>query len=97
MSEREDMKMTTERYNGWKNWETWNVALWVGNEEGLYRATRDEAQRKGFSAETAEEWAREIMPNGTPDFKSKLHGKGKGARLYDAVDWDAIAEAWNEE
>lgn len=30
---------TTEKktYNGWTNYETWNVALWIGNEEGSYR------------------------------------------------------------
>lgn len=22
-------------YNGWENYETWNVALWLGNDEGL--------------------------------------------------------------
>ena len=27
-------------YNGWKNRQTWNVALWVNNEEPLYRAAR---------------------------------------------------------
>lgn len=34
------MPRTETPYNGWKNYETWNVALWLGNDEELYRIAR---------------------------------------------------------
>ena len=27
-------------YNGWTNYETWNAALWIGSDEGLYDIAR---------------------------------------------------------
>lgn len=27
-------------YNGWKNYQTWNVVLWINNDEGLYNIAK---------------------------------------------------------
>jgi hypothetical protein len=48
--------MTTEKpdttYNGWTNYETWNVALWLGNEEGSSRYWDAQAQECWDEADT---------------------------------------------
>ena len=77
---------TQEKYQGWANWETWNVALWFGNDQGLYHAVREHPTK--FTAASAKAFTKEQMPDGTPDFKS--------ARSYSKVDWKEIAADFNE-
>ncbi len=37
--------MNDTKYQGWINYETWNAALWVDNDQGLYSSFTGEAQR----------------------------------------------------
>ena len=32
---------TPEKYNGWNDWTTWNVALWINNDQGFYSIAKD--------------------------------------------------------
>jgi hypothetical protein len=65
-------------YNGWTNYETWNVALWLDNEQGTYSLVR--------------EWADEIrVDDMAPDLGASMFADLLGAALS-AVDWAEIAE-----
>lgn len=33
--------LTDTEYNGWTNYETWNVALWIQNDYGFYSIARE--------------------------------------------------------
>jgi hypothetical protein len=52
--------LSTE-YNGWENYETWNVALWINNDEGLYDIARDAGSYEDFI-----DYIRDFMTQ-TPD------------------------------
>ena len=32
---------TPEKYNGWHDWTTWNVALWINNDECYYNIAKE--------------------------------------------------------
>lgn len=39
------METDANRYEGWSNYETWCVSLWINNERASYEYWRGEAQR----------------------------------------------------
>lgn len=52
--------MTAEkRYNGWTNYETWNVALWLGNDQGSYNYWNGVAQECWDEAEAEKSFTRD--------------------------------------
>lgn len=57
-------------YNGHKNWNYWNVSLWIGNDEGLYRLALDCMRRcgtKDLSARAFVAALQEVGIEKTPD------------------------------
>jgi hypothetical protein len=48
---------TMTKYNGHKNWNYWNVSLWIGNDEGLYNLARQHIRR----SKTKDEAARALL------------------------------------
>jgi hypothetical protein len=57
-------------YNGHKNYNYWNVSLWIGNDEGLYRLALDclrRAHTKDKAAAAFVEVMRDCGISKTPD------------------------------
>ena len=74
---------TNETYNGWKNYETWNVALWMGNDEFWYGVARE--------CETYQDFVREMLHSGveaTPDGVDLDDTKLDGIRLCEMLQED---------
>jgi len=41
-------KVQDTTYNGWTNFQTFNVALWINNDEGLYNIARETGSYQEF-------------------------------------------------
>ncbi len=97
-------------YNGWSNYETWNVALWIDNEQGNYNHWRSEAQDCWDNASprqatlTREERAaydladrlKSQFEEDAPDLGASCWSDLLSAALSE-VDWDEIAEHYMDE
>lgn len=53
-------------YNGHKNYNAWNVSLWLFNDESLYNAVRY-CIKRSRNKEIAAQRLIELLPESTPD------------------------------
>ena len=80
------------KYNGWTNWETWQILLWIDNEEYSYKEMRQFVRRNRHSQSLTKliaAFVLELYPNGTPDMDS--------AAEFDAVNWEEVTNHLLEE
>lgn len=82
--------MTTREYNGWKNRQTWNVALWINNDESLYRSAVDFMGRyKGRAPYTRFIYELGLRDERTPDnigwFSTRLDYRALNSMMRELV------------
>jgi hypothetical protein len=92
--------MTDEKgYNGWRNYETWCMALWIDNEKGTYSESREiikqhkERYDKAHALkEWVEEWGEIQEIQERASFVSDLFGAA-----FSEIDWYEIADNFTED
>jgi len=62
-----------KRYNGYENWDTWNLALWMSNEEKLYHKARVMAGEEGRFAKFAQWVCESLQALGEPLVWEKIN------------------------
>jgi len=71
---------TKAAHNGWPNYETWNVMLWLDNDEVLYRGYREEMNcfKGRLSAAKAEEIVKSLFwPKSAKTYKACVHNAAR--------------------
>lgn len=102
--------MSEKTYNGWTNYETWCVKLWLDNEEGDYRYWRGRAQEIWDDSEPSGRWTRDeaaafALADALKEELSEANPLGDQASLWSdllgaalsEVNWDEMARAYIED
>lgn len=86
-------------YNGWSNYETWNVALWLGNDEALDANKRyiiAEAESRYDASQALKDFVTDPENGMVPDLPASMGADLLGAALSE-VNWLEIVDAeWDD-
>ena len=91
--------MSDETYNGWSNYPTWNVALWLGNEEGSYNTCLDLARSAlgdDHPRVTVADALKDMLEEFSPDLEASVYADLLGWAL-NSVDWFEVADSFLEQ
>lgn len=89
-------------YNGWSNYETWNVKLWMDNDEYSYRRYEEMAQEAYDDAESDETFSREdnaalsLSKTLRSEYEDALNDILENARISASVWSDLLTSALGE-
>ena len=93
------MNKDEQGYNGWTNYETWLVNLWLGNEPGTEGDCRDMAVEEINGQDSAYQLGmtlKDYVEDILPDLGASLAADLMGAALSE-VNWQEIAEHYLED
>lgn len=85
-------------YNGWRNYETWLVNLWLSNDRGTYEymvEIAEEVKEDEYPGLRMADILKEDVENGMPSLDG-MYGDLLSSAI-DAVDFDEIGKTFMEE
>ena len=80
-------------YNGWTNWATWNVDLWLCNDEKLCKLAKEQ---------NSPEYLQELCEHFITDFldfwnEDRFGNKSFDEREWENVNWEELYDTYKEE
>tara|TARA_B100000131_G_C18118797_1_gene612121 strand:+ start:210 stop:500 length:291 start_codon:yes stop_codon:yes gene_type:complete len=82
----------SNKYNGWTNYETWNVNLWLNNDQGTYDFIVELAKQYADDAPMLAQALESFVDELQPELEASMFSDILNAAMRE-VNWQEIADA----